>query len=317
MVKERGIMKRILATVWLATASLLHAGTLSLSIEGQSTGQPFSTQVYQPFTIIIRLDASSNASGNIDIEGLNQLQVLKTQRSNNFQYINGAMTATLTHHLTVRAEHEGSYTLGPAKMHANGQTLQSNTVSINVGKATSIPVRNVGGRPSGHEVTSKLVANKNEVVVGEPIEVTYILHSPYSLVDATMGNFKADEFSIKEAKQHSQRQENINGTAWLIIEKRFMLIPNKEGTFSLGPIPTDVTVRVRRNAGAASIFDDDFFASMFGGSNEPVHVVSNELTIKVRPLPTTDRVEGVGRFVAYRAQLSAAEAQVNEPLKLT
>jgi hypothetical protein len=73
----------------------------------------------------------------------------------------------------------------------------------------------------------------------------------------------------------------------------------------------------KKRGGRNGIFDDDLFSSLFGNQPERIRMQTNSLQVNVKPIPTKEPVDGVGLFNAYRASISATQAQTHEPLTLS
>lgn len=300
------------ALILLATTifSSLHAINLTLRTHDQSLTQ----QAQKHFKIILTVENGDRDTGNANINGLKQLNIINEERSNNIVFDNGNYSSTITYAFTVEAPQPGNLTIGPATVRHNGQDIASNTLNLSItpaGTAQQTP----SGKPDD-AVTFSLASNKNKVVAGEPIEVVATLRSSKPLAQANIGKFEHADFTIKEVLPPQQRNETKNGIAQIVLEKKYLLTPHKAGIFSLGPINMDIAVVTQQRKNLhGSIFDDSFFNELFGNRTEVMHLQTSPVSITVKPLPT-EHLDGVGIFTRYDAHLSASEASVNEPITL-
>jgi len=291
----------------------LQAFSISLRTHNNSTSLPAE----KPFNLVVEVKEGDRNTGDVVLDGLNQLQLVGRQRSNSVTMINGNLSSTIVYHFTVVANNPGVITVGPAKVQHQGQEIASNTLRLAI---TQTPVSQNHGQTCPHTagsrggMSTKLAANKNEVVLGEPIEALFTFDSSQPIMEASLAKFEAPDFTIKEIKHQQQRQEIIDGVMHNIFEKKYLLVPHKEGSFTLGPIVLEAVVPVRRQRRGGGIFDDDFFSSLFGGQAERVQLKTDSLTIKVKPLPAEQSVDGIGIFTSYRATLSDDQAHLHEPL---
>jgi len=294
----------------LFSSSPLYPFSITLETQDRQTSIP----AHKPFRIIAVVQGGDRNTGNVAISGLDQLQLLGQQRGNSINMINGSFSSTITYAFTVMATNPGTITVGPARVHHQGKEIASSPLTLTITPAqTTSTTRQTGG---GMAVT--LAANKDEVVVGEPVEVVLTLSTTQPVLEASVGKFEAPNCDQKEIKQMSHRVEVKNGVQCSLIEKRVVVIPHAEGAITLGPVVLEAAVAgQRRQQRQAGLFDDSFFDSFFGQRAEHVQLHSNPLTLKVLPLPTSQPVDAVGAFSSYAATVSNNEVEVNEPLTLT
>jgi hypothetical protein len=311
MVKRRHRMFYILMLLATTLCLQLQATTITLATQNQSLTQAAQS----PFQIIVTVHNGDRNTGNATIKGLEQLKILGQQRSNNVTMNNGHYSSTVSYLYTVQAPQPGTYNIGPATISQQGQTIQSNTLTLNITPPGT--QQQTANAKNTNTVQLTLTSNKNTIVIGEPVELTATLVSSRSITEAAMGTLESPDFTAKELGAPTQRTEVINGAQHIIIDKKFQLTPHKAGIFSLGPIRIDLAVMLPRQPQQhRGFFDDSFFNDFFGNRTEVMHLQSNPLTINVQPLPS-DNVDIVGIFSAYRATLSSQEAAVNEPITLT
>ena len=128
-------------------------------------------------------------------------------------------------------------------------------------------------------------------------------------------------FWIEEIPQPNQplvEEEIVDGVRYTTaIVAKFALFPTRSGELTLDPLPLDYKERVKRKR-RNTIFDDFFNDSFLGGFANR-RVVSNELKIKVLPLPDkgkpSDFSGAVGQF-NLSAEIVESEAKVNDAITL-
>ncbi len=295
-----------------ALFSTAQAFNITLRTQNNSTSQPAK----QAFNLVVEVSDGDRNTGRAVLDGLNQLQLIGQQNSNHMAMINGVLSSNVSYHFTVAAAAPGTITIGPAKVHHQGREVASNILTLTITPPSQAAQQQSAGKQNG--MSTKLTTNKNEAVLGEVIELSFTLMSNQPIIEAAMGKFESPDFTIKELKQLQQRQEVINGTVHNISEKKYLLTPHKEGSFTLGPITLEAMVPVQRQRRSnGGVFDDDFFATFFGNQAERVQLKTNPVAITVKPLPTDQHIDGVGDFTKYTATLSAGEAHTHEPLTFT
>lgn len=240
----------------------------------------------------------------------------------------------------------GKLSLEPATAFADGQTIQSNPLTIEVSKAVGkrAPQRKAAPAPfsgfgveersrrkrpnhtytlrTGEDATEKikknllvrLVADKTECYVGEPIVVSFKLYtrllSRTTITDAPSFNgFSVTEMDVNE----NATEEKLNGKTFNTYTlRKVQLFPMREGTYSISPLHSANTVNfVKLDKHERNEAADDPFLSLLqdigaqsltsGGMIEKkISLTSNTLTIKAKPLPEKNKPKNfkgaVGNF---------------------
>src|SRR5579872_7017796 len=104
---------------------------------------------------VLSLTISGNATDlpQPELPGLTNFQVSNAGKSQNFSWINGQASASITYSYVLTPLQEGHFTIPPIRVQYQGQTAESPTLSLDVvkGEAGAIPaVRSQpGARPAG------------------------------------------------------------------------------------------------------------------------------------------------------------------------
>ncbi|NNC82043.1 MAG: hypothetical protein HKN79_00560, partial [Flavobacteriales bacterium] len=147
-------------------------------------------------------------------------------RSTSTQWVNGVVSMEVSHSYFLVPEKLGKFTIQSASAQTETGTLKSSSLDIEVVKndaaaqnnsspATSNRVQGGGG--STGDCMVRMFANKTEVVVGEPLVVTYMLYNRYPRFDLEQheqlpqhsGFWKDDK--LVESPQWAQEFERIDG----------------------------------------------------------------------------------------------------------
>jgi hypothetical protein len=224
----------------------------------------------------------------------------RSSTSTSISIIQGAVTQTKTLNVlsTVRANKEGTFTIGPAGVESGGKTIRSQTLRVQVVKglskprATATASRDAVSADQLKEIEENLfiraTPDRNSVYVGEQILLSYDLYSRYRIQNPRFGvvppytGFWAE--SVFEASRLEQRSEVVNGRTFKKSRlKQVALFPTIPGVLKLEQLEfiCDVPLRSRRR----SVFDVDDFFSWDPFRSRQVTVRAPDLEIEVRSLP--------------------------------
>lgn len=253
-----------------------------------------------------------------------------TSSQQSIQIINGRTTssASITYTYILLPTKPGSYTIPAAHITAEGKSLTSNALKIEVsGNATqshsggshSSAGGSVGSGNGSGELFIKVSANKSTVVEQEPILLTYKV---YSQVQLTQLNGKMPDLKgfhtqeIPLPAQKSFKVEQLGGKTYRTVTwSQYVMFPQVTGKLTIPSIPfTGTVVQVNRNI--------DPFEAFFNGGSGYVEtqrkIVAPSLSIQVQPLPAkpADFSLGVGTF-SMKASLDKTQVTANDPVKLS
>lgn len=248
-----------------------------------------------------------------------------------------------TYHL--QPMREGTFSLGPARVRADGREIKTNTVSVTIGPALGqrrpppaartpfgrrgLPgFEDLFGAPAEPEPPAaqtdgaasfvRAVADKQKVFVGEPVTVEWLLHlterqDKYQTVkEPATDGFWSEDLPLPGQQGSLQlSQQNIGGRPYLVAPLlRKALFPMQVGKLTISPMESEIS-------------QVDFF----GRSLRQQRLQAEPLTIEVRPLPTQGRpapfdpawaAQGtnVGKF-QIAARVDRERVSVGEAVTLT
>ncbi len=269
--------------------------------------------VGEQFRVVFEINADGKKFSAPSFEGFSVVGGPFNSTSSSVQIVNGSMSRTVTNSYTyvLRAEKEGSFTLGPASCTVDHEQIKSEPFTITV--VAGDPQANTGGggasgqqhsgsqqnvndpQVSGKDLFLKVVPSKKTVYVGEPLTLTYKLYTRVPVSQLSMSKVPSyGGFWTKEANDngtYKQSSETVNGVEYTTAEiKKVVLIPQKQGRLSVEPMGIECiaqiqTQRSRRpsNDPFEAFFNDPFFSR--GYTNVQKNVESSSLTVDVKPLP--------------------------------
>jgi hypothetical protein len=245
------------ATLDRDTLMLGDSATLSLAFEG---GQPQTTPTPR-------------------VPGL---QIVNSGNSQNFSYINGAMSSTVTITFSVTPQRAGEFVIPALTADVSGQRLVTEPLKLTVqtAAAPSAAVQN-----SGSEIAFlKLTLPRQKIYSGETVigQVELFLRDDVQ----NFGSFQfsgtpADGFQIGKMVQGSNRRTQIGNHVYTIVPISIALTAVKSGALTLGPLTASaVVVLPAQNQGG-----DPFFAFFNRGEQRQVSLTSEAVSAEALPLP--------------------------------
>lgn len=318
------------------------ADNASLSARVSST----QLAVGQPFTYSVTVEASGGSVPRPSVGPFPDFEQVGTSTSQSISFVNGAMSATVSFVFTLVPRREGKFTIPPATVNLNGQSVSSNAVEVTVSAGSAAPTPSpASGGPvteqqpahAGAEVKVgiEVVPSKTRVYLGEPVTLSLNVYgntalAGYSLEPTPPQGFWMEEVKLPE-KPEVEKQQRNGETFYTVLVKRTILFPTTTGRIRIPATRGAVQFYMRRmqRDPLADFFDDPFFNDPFF-QNHPAfnrsvvvtdarQVQSNAPEITVLPLPEAGRPNGftgsVGDF-SIRASLAQAEARAGEGVTL-
>lgn len=251
-----------------------------------------------------------------------------------FRMVNGHTTgaSSITFTFILCASKNGSFTIPPAHITANGKRVSSAQARVKVtGEAQSSNgaprmhddadqprLRDAGTPISGSDLFIKVSANKRRVHEQEPVLLTYKV---YTLVDLTQLEGKMPDLTgfhtqeIPLPQQKSFHVERVNGRPYRCVTwSQYVMYPQMTGKLEIPSITFNGTV-IQQNRNV-----DPFEAFLNGGSGYievKRSIKAPGMTIQVDPLPTrpANFSGGVGKF-NISAQINKTEVRANDPISI-
>jgi hypothetical protein len=258
-----------------------------------------------------------------------------TSQSTSVQIINGKMTRNteFSYQYILQAVREGTFTIEPATVEAEGKQYQTQPITIQVMKSSkprqaqpsqsqqATPSTNLTELPEDN-LFVRVIPSTTTVYQGQYILATIKLYSKVDL--SAIDNVKFPSFTgffqqeIEVPPLRQLQREVVNGQVYGTgVLKQVLLFPQKSGELTIDPLEIDCQVRqrVRRSPGG---FFDDFFDNY---ENVPQQIYSKPLVINVRAFPEGKPASFNGLTGTYTLQASLDKTDVTEndaiTLKLT
>lgn len=313
------------------------AGITKVNAQRFTVNVPSQVSVGENFRLVYSIDTENAKNFSIgDIpDALEIIIGPNTSRQISYVMTNGHTTgsSSITYTYILCATKNGTYTIPPAHITANGKRLSSKSAKIKVSGESP----NTGGAPrmhddsdnhpglqdagtpiSGNDLFIKVNANKRRVHEQEPILLTYKV---YTRVDLTQLEGKMPDLTgfhtqeIPLPQQKSFHIERVDGRPYKCVTwSQYVMYPQMTGKLEIPSITFNGTV-IQQNRNI-----DPFEAFLNGGSGYieiKRAIKAPGMTIQVDPLPKrpVNFSGGVGKF-NITAQLNKSEVKANEPITL-
>lgn len=321
-------MKKLVLTFLAVFAAFMAYAQSDIKVEVHrvvSEGEQFN------LTFIIE---GENSPSDFTWSPTDDFQVLwgpQTGKSTSISIVNGKRTKSVqsTYTYVLRAVSVGKFTVAPATAQIKGKTISSIPVSVEVVSASSsssssqrssqTTPQSSSSQTSASDIFLVMSVNRTNVVVGEPLIATLKLYQRVNIAGfegvsfPSFNGFWSQELEAPNNIEFSR--ETYDGRIYnAALLRKFVLIPQHEGTITIDPAELVCLVQIRVSSGGSSIFDgffDDYKTIRQKAVSKPVN-------INVKPLPAgapASFAGGVGTFT-ISAELSKDEIKTHEAASL-
>ncbi len=283
--------------------SLLTVGSLGLAHAASVEARLSTPEVVKGNMAQLQIKAIGNRAAFPNIEKIGDAKVLGKSESSNIsvQVINSkkSVIRSTTQTLTFAPQHD--MTIPSFTVNVDGKQLKTKPLSLKVVESNAkVPAGQSGANPLFY---LSMQSNKSKAMVGEPILLTVyfaVREGVQITQDTEYRPPKFDGFFVKPiTDQKVYRQDGYQ-----IQEIGYILIPQKEGSFEIGPAAAKVGVPDRSRR--------DMFGMFFG--TRWSQIASNTVKVTVTPAPAD--ADLIGKFEAH-ASLDRNVTKPNKPVNLT
>jgi hypothetical protein len=269
-------------------------------------------------------NAGTGGGKNFKLPDLSRFRTLSgPNQSTSMQFMNGAMSSSVTYSCMVQARDAGKYSIGPATIDVGGKTLRTNPIVLDVVKnpqrAQQSAPDNAGGQIA-ENVFLRAIVSKTHVMQGEQINLSFKLYTRLTVMNyavektPTMTGFWGED--VETPKDVQLSTETVNGKQYRVgIIKRTALFPTQSGSLEISPmtLQTQIQMPAPRSVDPFDAFFRDPFGrtTNYAARSEPVKVM-------VDPLPggaPPDFKGAVGQF-AMSTSVDKKTTRTNEPVSL-
>jgi len=233
------------------------------------------------------------------IEEIAGYPIIGTSSSQSVNIINGNMTKTISKTYSFRPDK--SLTIPSFTIKADGKAYKTKELKVDVLKPTA--------STNGDPFVLEMKVNKTEAFVGEAIDLSISFKRKLNakLNKLQLGEPKLEDFWVKKVDKTDQSREGD----YIVETIHYQIFPQKAGDYQIPAIEALIGKVQRGRRGG--FFDDPFFDS-FTQQLSWQKIYSNELHIKVKPLP--NGLELYGEY-EIQARVDKNRVHANKPVNLT
>ena len=223
---------------------------LTLSYDGQTREQPDLTPLQQDFDI------------------------LSSSRSNNMQIINGSVSSHTEVQLMIAPKRTGQLLVPQVTW---GGEL-SNPVTLLVSAGTA---------PQRQNVFLEEIVDTHEPYVQAAVNVTVRVYAGERLLQAGLEFTGSGDVLVQQAGADRNRQLEKNGQLYDVVERHYVLFPQKTGELRLpgAQLSGQVVVRLRPDRLTNDPFADLFGAAGMAAGTKPIRIHGDDIVLNVKPRP--------------------------------
>ena len=293
--------KNLLSLVLLFIAATLFAQAPSF------VANVDARQILQNSTINVEFQLKNAEGSNFQPPNFAPFKPLggpSTQKS--MSIVNGKMTQSYTYSYRLLAPEIGKFTIKPASIVVGGKTLKSNSVQLEVLKSSG-KTKNLE-----EDFYVEIVTNSEDVYVGQQIYVDYVLYTTKEVRSFNpLDESEYDGFFSVNATYRAPTNRIVkDGKEYFTkVMLRKLLYPQQTGTYKIGPTNIEL-----------GVLDDNQRRRgfIFSSSLRPVNVMTNEVTLRVRDLPTSTNpafANAVGRYT-MRSSISSQRVTTDDAITI-
>jgi hypothetical protein len=329
------VMKRWFILVAISIGVVARSGAVELSASVDSNVVSMDDRVILSVSV-----AGAMGAGEPVIPPMDGLRVTNKSHSTQIQVVNGHLSMSGQYDYTLVPLRVGKMTIPPIVLTYKNKAYKTEPITVEVKedraavKAASTVKKADAPEPArqdaaaGKKMFIELSIDKPEVYLREQITLTFRFYCSGGLAEQPVYEPPpAPGFVVKllgDGKSENYTQV-LGGRQYQVSELKTALYPYQTGELTVGPARLKGSLLVesgRRRVPRRGVFNmDDFFNDPFFGRFEtrPFELVSNQLKVRVQPLPSEGAPAGevaVGRYT-LKVEAKPKEVHVGDPITLT
>ncbi len=237
----------------------------------------------------VRLVVQNTGKGDQqpDISALNQdFDVLGTQRGSSMQITNGSVSSQTQFTVLLAPKRSGTIHIAPIVW--GGEQSGPLDLTVGAGAVSSRP-GTTNGADSQVNISSTL--DQKQPYVQSAVVLNLRLNVGVPMAQASLDFQGNSDVLVRQLGKDQQHSESRNGRVYQVIERKYLLIPQRSGAISLrGPV---LQAQVQDDAATGGDTDiDSYFGNVFGQTMgrftrpmRTVQIQGNAIEMDVKPRP--------------------------------
>ena len=280
-----------------ALAALIASG-ICLSSWAAVTASLDRTQAAVGERLRLVINNTGNADQQPDTTALRQdFDILGTQRGSSVQIVNGYMSSQTQLTVLIAPKHAGTIRIAPITW--GGEQSAALELTVAAAANPSSPGANPNGANSNSnaaesQITMSGTLDQKQPYVQSAVVLSLRLNVGVQMAQASLDLQGNSDVLVRQIGQDQQHTESRNGRVYQVIERKYLLIPQRSGAISLkGPV---LQAQVQDDAVSSSndADIDAFFGNVFGQTMgrfarrmRPVTLQANPIEMNVQARPAT------------------------------
>ncbi len=304
-------MKKGILMFLLTVFAMPALATVSASLDQTHIGSGESVQ--------LTLQHEGSGGGEPDLAPLKQdFDILGRSSGSSIQIVNGRMNSQNQIVLVLSPKHSGKLTIPPLTW--GGETTQPLTLTVDSGagggNGGSANVSVPAGQSAPVFVTA--TTDQKHPYVQSAVTLTVRLYTDQPLYHASLELEPNNNVMVQQLGQDQQSQASKDGREYKVVERKYLLFPQRSGTIRLdGPV---LNAEVQDGRATGPFGNDAFFNRVFGqnpfggmlASTKPIRVHAAPIVLDVRPRPVSGT--GHGWLPAQKVTLDESWQPASGPI---
>lgn len=256
---------------------------------------------------VYTLTIQGDVDGEVKFPKIDGLEARSAGTSQSMSVVNGSMSREVAYQFVLLPSKEGTFTIPSILVKVDGAEIGTVPLELKVA---------AGAAEENPDIFVERTFTKTTAYVGEAIGVKIKFYNRLKIAGAEPSFKYPASFLEKNAEGQKNYREVVNGEEFDVAELNTVLIPNRDGEFSIDPALITARIAVKRPGRRRGIFDDFLGASEL----KDKRLRSAPAVLKILPLPTAGRRKDfsglVGEF-KVSGDLAPRSASTGDSLNLS
>ncbi|MDX8379571.1 MAG: BatD family protein [Gallionella sp.] len=296
---------------FIPDAIILFVCVISLSAHAATTATLDRNQISPGETVQLRLQHEGNTDAQPDISPLKQdFELLGSSSGSRIQNINGHRSSQTSITIVLSPKHEGKIVIPPLQW--DGES--SAAIELTVGGNGGTP----GTPPADFFFETRL--DKKQIYVQSVVVLTVKLYTDEPFYQASLSLAADSDLLVKPWGKDLRTSESRDGRNYQVIQRQYLLFPQRSGKFQLkGPILDAQVQDTRRNhAFGNDLFLNNIFQGMplsgMTSASRPLHLMAHAIEFNVLPRPINAKSNWLpAQQVTLKETWTSGEIHVGDP----